>query len=219
MEWSWFSWERQSAVFCTMGSRLWCSFCTANILTTDNGPLSVLSFRRFVGVVYLCVLCKVRQSRNRGRAENFLNNGCPRINEPLSILEISLTDFDIYTWMFLQKIAREILFKILMKRALLTSNYEIIYDQQFNASKRCETLLWSKFPVFSDVLFLPEVEREYLDTTVRFQRQLFVENESKPSIVLVIHATRCRKNTLQHSVCIEMIEKIFFFDFIINLNI
>jgi hypothetical protein len=27
------------------------------------------------------------------------------------------------------------------------------------------------------------------------------------------------KNTLQHSVCIEMIEKTFFFDFIINLNI
>ncbi len=73
--------------------------------------------------------------------------------------------------------------------------------------------------MFSDVLILTELRIEYLDTIVSFQRPIFVENESEPSILLFIHATCYRKNTLRHSVCIEMIERTFFFDFIINLNI
>jgi hypothetical protein len=37
------------------------------------------------------------------------SNECAWINDPLSILEISLSSFDIYTWIFFRKIAREIL--------------------------------------------------------------------------------------------------------------
>ena len=63
------------------------------------------------------------------------HNVWPIKNAGLRILEISLSNFDMYTWIFLQKIAREILYKNLSKRALPTSNYEIISDQHFDTPK------------------------------------------------------------------------------------
>ncbi len=47
--------------------------------------------------------------------------------------------------------------------------------------------------LFSYVLFLTELKKGYSDRIVRFQRSVFLGNESKSSIVLVIHVMRCRK--------------------------
>jgi hypothetical protein len=66
--------------------------------------------------------------------------------------------------------------------------------------------LLNKLPALSDVLFLTEFKRGYSNTVMRFQRAIFLENESKQSIVLVIHVMRCMKNTLQQSVWLEIIQ-------------
>ncbi len=47
--------------------------------------------------------------------------------------------------------------------------------------------------MFSYVLFLTELRKGYSDRILRFQHSVFLENESKPSTVLVTHVMRCKK--------------------------
>ena len=48
---------------------------------------------------------------NRLIALCWSNNGCQRINEPLSILVITFFLFDFRSWLFLEKMRRQILYK------------------------------------------------------------------------------------------------------------
>ncbi len=63
------------------------------------------------------------------------SNGYSRINEPLSILQVSFSNCDVYTLFFFQSIVHEILYKSLVKRALPTNSYEVIFDKHYNAIK------------------------------------------------------------------------------------
>ena len=80
--------------------------------------------------------------------------GWARINGGLSILQISLSNFDLYAWFFFPKESSCNSLQNLMKRALATDNYEIISDQHYNAPK---------WPTFKAIFFILTVLRHSFD--------------------------------------------------------
>jgi hypothetical protein len=72
--------------------------------------------------------------------------------------------------------------------------------------------------LFSNVLFLTELKRRYSDTIARSQRQSSTKKRFGMIDLCCYVAEESQKYTSQHSVRNDMIEKTFFFNLVINLN-